>query len=243
MATWIFASVKSPGPGLLWSMKTSAATVVFAEVATPMGSYCWENWPHPGLPVRPGPVNFASIRVFHSLTFTVLSVGVQVIRTARRRPGVVGTLIEAFGRSCMGASSTASRFMPWEYNEKPASPTLSVKGLLAGNTVGPLGPCAVPSGGLVPVQPTRASNPIAAVALAPGRIRRMSWNDASHRIDIDEIFAPFSHFGFHASLVQMHTPRPPAGAGSGSHNANDDRTHRSQPRCPYDDPSPNKGTH
>jgi hypothetical protein len=69
--------------------------------------------------------------------------GVQVIRTARRRPVVVGTLIEAFSRSSIGASSTASRFMPSEYCGKPAPAALRVNGLLAGNTVGPPGPDAV----------------------------------------------------------------------------------------------------
>jgi hypothetical protein len=98
----------------------------------------------------------------------VLSLGVQVIRTARRRPGVVGTLIEPFSRSNIGASSRASLFMPWEYCKMLTPPALSVNGLLAGTTVGPPGPGAVLGAGLVPVQPTRASSPITSAAPARG---------------------------------------------------------------------------
>jgi hypothetical protein len=80
--------------------ETSAATVVLVSVATPIGS---QKWPpvmaHMAMPVRPGPVKFATIRVNQSLIRIRLPfglpLGVHVIGTLSARPGSAGGQLAA----------------------------------------------------------------------------------------------------------------------------------------------------
>ncbi|HYO20395.1 MAG TPA: hypothetical protein VES02_17215 [Dermatophilaceae bacterium] len=110
-------------------MKTSARTVVLSPVVLPITVVIGPSPPsHCARPLWRPTEKVATILLSQLATRVLMLSGVQVIRTARCRPAVVGTLIEAFDWFSIGTSSTICRFMPSKYAGKPPPPSLRERG-------------------------------------------------------------------------------------------------------------------